>query len=420
MTKSPNVVFNSLFTLGFNNPDNIYTNREKTIKRVVDMYKYYTNESKRAMSMYDYYTGKLTKEKTMNLVLENGKYATEKEVEKRKQQAVKYLENSNLWQGVISFNNDYINKNINVHRLEHELATKILPMFFKKCGFKDSKKMFYQLSLHTDTDNLHFHFSFMEKEANYVNSKGKLNYRYKGELSDKEMNFLKNQIVHTIEKENIYSNKIKEVNDELDDLKKYFNPDEKNFLLCDKKSLILESKIFDLGKRLDELGKVKDGKIYYNSIKDKKTKELVSEIKNYLFSKSNGEFKKEYKKFKNTLKDINKHFESINRNNNINTDEVDKTLVDAKEKRLDNYINNAIVNYSKKKLTENDFLKILVHQTYNKGKLCNKKQVLKNYLSKSNIPFNNKYEIEKSIKDINYELEKSAEEFSKLFESDIE
>ena len=238
MTKSPNVVFNSLFTLGFNNPDNIYTNREKTIKRVVDMYKYYTNESKRAMSMYDYYTGKLTKEKTMNLVLENGKYATEKEVEKRKQQAVKYLENSNLWQGVISFNNDYINKNINVHRLEHELATKILPMFFKKCGFKDSKKMFYQLSLHTDTDNLHFHFSFMEKEANYVNSKGKLNYRYKGELSDKEMNFLKNQIVHTIEKENIYSNKIKEVNDELDDLKKYFNPDEKNCLLCDKKSLI--------------------------------------------------------------------------------------------------------------------------------------------------------------------------------------
>ena len=35
--------------------------------------------------------------------------------------------------------------------MEQELATNILPKFFKKCGFKDTKKMFYQLSLHTDT-----------------------------------------------------------------------------------------------------------------------------------------------------------------------------------------------------------------------------------------------------------------------------
>lgn len=420
MTKSPNVVFNSMFTFAFNNPDNVYTNKDKTIKRVIDMYKYYIDENKRAVSMFDYYTGKLNKENEMNLIIENGSYATKEEVEKRKKQAVKYLENSNLWQGVISFNNDYINKNIDIHKLEKEMATKVLPMFFKKCGFKENKNMFYQLSLHTDTDNLHFHFSFMEKQPNYVTSKGKLNYRYKGELTDREMNFLKNQIAHTIEKENIYTDKVKESNIELDELKKYFNPEEKNFLLSDKKDLLLESKIYELGKRLDKLGKVKNGKIYYNSIKDKYSKQLVSEIKNYIFSNANGEFKKEYKKFKKTLRYINSYFRRFNKSNNISSNYTDNTLITSKEKRLDSYINNVIVNYSKSKLTENDFLKILIHQKYIKNKLYDKKKVLHNYLSKSKPLFNNRSEIEKSIKDINYELDKSSDKFKELFEEDLE
>ena len=174
MTKSPKVIFNSIFTLALNNPDSKYKNHSKSIKRVQKMYDYYTNEEKRAMSMYDYYTGKLTKEDTMNLVIEDGAFANEKEVEKRKKLAVKYLENSNLWQGVLSFNNDYLNENIDIHKLEQELATNILPKFFRKCGFKDANKMFYQLALHTDTDNLHFHFSFMEKVSNYEYAKIKL------------------------------------------------------------------------------------------------------------------------------------------------------------------------------------------------------------------------------------------------------
>ena len=204
MTKSPKVIFNSIYTLGFNNPDNKFCNRKRSIKRIQDMYDYYSNEEKRAISMFDYYTGKLTKDDTVNLVLENGKFATEKEIEKRKKQAVKYLENSNLYQGVLSFNNDYINKNIDIHKLEQELATKILPKFFKKCGFKDTDKMFYQLALHTDTDNLHFHFSFMEKEPNYIYSKNKVGYRRKGKLTQREIDFLKNQVIHTIEKEKRY------------------------------------------------------------------------------------------------------------------------------------------------------------------------------------------------------------------------
>ena len=102
--------------------------------------------------------------------------------------------------------------NIDIHKLEKELATNTLPKFFKKFGFKDTNKMFCQLALHTDTDNLHFHFSFMEKAPNYEYTKNKIGYRRTGELSQNEIDFLKAQVIHTIEKEKIYTPLLKENN----------------------------------------------------------------------------------------------------------------------------------------------------------------------------------------------------------------
>ena len=430
--KSPKVIFNSLYTLGLNNVDNKFSNKKKSIKRVLGMYDYYTNEEKRAMSMYDYYTGKLTKENTVNLILENGKYATADEVERRKKQAIKYLENSNLWQGVLSFNNDYLTQNIDIHKLEKELVTSILPMFFKKCGFKDTNKMFYQLALHTDTDNLHFHFSFMEKEPNYLYSKNKVGYRRSGNLKQSEIDFLKAQVVHAIEKEKIYTPLLKETNKEIDKLKKYFNPKEKNFLLYDKKDLLLEEKILTLGQKLYFYREGSLGKIKYGSIKDKEIQALTREIKNYIFSKDNKDFKREYANFKISLNNINSYFHKIYEDNNIKNIGVDTSLIDSKNKYVDNYIYNAIVNNalynyenSKKKfnkISENDLIQEIILKHYLKNKKQNKYDILKNYLSKSTARqrFKNKYEIENAIRNINYEMEEATKEFSKLFNNEYQ
>ena len=394
------------------------------------MYDYYTNEEKRAMSMYDYYTGKLTKENTVNLILENGKYATADEVERRKKRAIKYLENSNLWQGVLSFNNDYLTQNIDIHKLEKELATSILPMFFKKCGFKDTNKMFYQLALHTDTDNLHFHFSFMEKEPNYLYSKNKVGYRRSGNLKQSEIDFLKAQVVHAIEKEKIYTPLLKETNKEIDKLKKYFNPKEKNYLLYDKKDLLLEEKILTLGQKLYFYREGSLGKIKYGSIKDKEIQALTRDIKNYIFSKDNNDFKREYANFKTSLNKINSYFHKIYEDNNIKNIEVDTSLIDSKNKYVDNYVYNAIVNNAlynyengKKKfnkISENDLIQEIILKHYLKNKKQNKYDILKNYLSKNSARqrFKNKYEIENAIKNINYEMEEATKEFSKLFNNE--
>lgn len=427
MTKSPKVIFNSIFTLSLNNPDSKYKNHSKSIKRVQKMYDYYTNEEKRAMSMYDYYTGKLTKEDTMNLIIEDGTFATEKEVEKRKKLAVKYLENSNLWQGVLSFNNDYINENIDIHKLEKELATNILPKFFKRCGFKDTNKMFYQLALHTDTDNLHFHFSFMEKEPNYIYHKNKIGYRRSGELSQNEIDFLKSQVVHTIEKEKIYTPLLKETNKDIEELKKYFSPKERNYLLRDKKDLILEEKILRLGQLLYKERHDNDSKIKYGSIKDKEIINLTKDIKNYLFSKNNDNFKLEYNNFKESLNKINNYFYKINEDNNIKDIVVDTTLTDSKNKYIDNYIYNAIVNYAnynyKKesknitKIKENDIIQEIILKHYLDNKKQTRKDILKTYFTNTNSKqkFRNKQEIENVIKSINDEMDEAQKEFSKLF-----
>ena len=427
MTKSPKVIFNSIFTLALNNPDSKYKNHSKSIKRVQKMYDYYTNEEKRAMSMYDYYTGKLTKEDTMNLVIEDGTFANEKEVEKRKKLAVKYLENSNLWQGVLSFNNDYLNENIDIHKLEQELAINILPKFFRKCGFKDANKMFYQLALHTDTDNLHFHFSFMEKVSNYEYAKNKVGYRRTGELSQNEIDFLKAQVIHTIEKEKIYTPLLKETNKDIEELKKYFSPKEKNYLLRDKKDLILEEKILRLGQLLYKERYDNDSKIKYGSIKDKEIINLTKDIKNYLFSKNNGNFKLKYNKFKESLNKINNYFYKINEDNNIKDIVVDTTLTDSKNKYIDNYIYNAIVNYAnynyKKesknvtKIKENDIIQEIILKHYLDNKKQTRNDILKTYFINTNSKqkFRNKHEIENAIKSINDEMEGAQKEFSKLF-----
>lgn len=429
MTKSPKVIFNSIFTLALNNPDSKYKNHSKSIKRVQKMYDYYTNEEKRAMSMYDYYTGKLTKENTMNLIKEDGTFATEKEVEKRKKLAIKYLENSNLWQGVLSFNNDYINENIDIHKLEKELATNILPKFFKRCGFKDTNKMFYQLALHTDTDNLHFHFSFMEKEPNYIYHKNKIGYRRSGELSQNEIDFLKSQVVHTIEKEKIYTPLLKETNKEIEELKKYFSPKKKNYLLRDKKDLILEEKILRLGQLLYKERYDNDSKIKYGSIKDKEIINLTKDIKNYLFSKNNDNFKLEYNNFKESLNKINNYFYKINEDNNIKDIVVDTTLTDSKNKYMNNYIYNAIVNYAnynyKKetknitKIKENDIIQEIILKHYLNNKKQTRKDILKTYFTNtsSKQKFRNKREIENAIRNINDEMDEAQKEFSKLFNS---
>lgn len=156
-------------------------------------------------------------------------------------------------------------------------------------------------------------------------------------------------------------------------------------------------------------------KIKYGSIKNKEIQELTNDIKKYIFSKSNN-FNLEYGNFKKSLKDINAYFYKINKDNNIKKIEVDTTLTDYKNKYVNNYVYNAIVNYALynykketskiKNIKENDVIQSIILKTYLNNKKQTRKDILRNYLSNSNPKqkFKNKQNIEQAIRNINDEV----------------
>ena len=428
---SPKVIFNCKFTHAFNRREENYTAKqiEGLKKKIARKFDYFSNEDKRVMNLFDYYTGELTKNDRMNLVIEDGSYATKEEIERRKKRFVKYAENSNLWQCVISFNNDYLNENISLQDLEQELIKNVLPRFFRKMGFKDKKNMAYNLSFHTDTDNLHAHVSFIEKKPNYILSNNKLGYRRKGKLTQEEINFMKNEVVFAVERKKYLNPMITITNDDIDKLKKYFNSKEKNFILYDKKDILLEDDILTLGKLLYDERNNNSKRIKFNSIKDKDIKDLTKRIKKYLFC-SKSEFYDDYKNFIGSISSINEYLYKVNEDNNVSKINVDKTLTESKENYIDNYIYNAIVNHavytfktnSKKYKTLNpdDILREIILKEYKKNNNQNKYTILSNYLTNTvpKLKYQNKYKIINAVKSINAEMEEAQKEFSKLFQTD--
>ena len=427
---SPKVIFNCKFTHAFNRREANYTQKQidNIKKRIARKFDYFSNEEKRVMNLFDYYTGKINKKDTMNLVIENGSYATKEEIELRKKRFVKYAEKSNLWQGVISFNNDYLNENITLKELEQELVKTVIPRLFNKMGFKDKKNMAYNLSVHTDTDNLHVHFSFIEKKPNYIYTNKKLGYRRKGELTQDEINFMKNEVVLAVERKKYLSPMITITNKEIDNLKKYFNPKDKNFILYDKKDLLMEEKILRLGKLLYEDRKYNSKRIKYNSITNKEIKDLTKEIKTYLFC-TKGDLFEDYSKFKSSLFSINEYLNNIYKENNIKNIDLDNTLTNNKKEYLNNYIYNAIVNHADylfkskskkyKTLNEDDILRAIILKEFKKYQNQTRYNILENYFTNTlpTLKYKNKHRIINAVKNINNEMEEAQKEFSKLFQS---
>ena len=417
MTSTPNVIIKNMFTPSLKNLNQSYKSPDKVKKETMNMFDYYADEKKKAFFMLDYFSGKIGKENGMNIIFENGEYATKEEIEKRKKQYVKYIENSNIYKLVISFPENYLEENVDIKKFEKDLAKHIIPMFLKKCGFDDIKKMSYQFSLHTNTDNLHFHLSFAEKKPNYIRTNNKEPvYRRAGKLEQKEIGFLKNEIEHYIHREKYFTPLLEETNKELDNLKKYFNPKEKNFILKDKNDLLIEEKIVKLGSLLEEKKESKEHKVKFNSIKNREIINLTKEIKRVIFSKKDTELHIDYQEFKNSLNKINEYFKEVAKNNNSKI--IDNSLVKSKQQCLNNYVLNAIINYANSKtISENKLIQEVVYKEYRKSKIRTKNDILINYLiySKKSDSCVNKYKIKEAVKNINNELESAKEEFNKLF-----
>lgn len=446
--KSPNVVFKSKYCLALNCRDNKnkYLNyRDERLKDVNDMIDYFSNEKKKTVGMFEYYMGH-TRGENYNLILEDGKSATKKDITRIKTEYKKYIENSNLWKGILSFKREYLDENIDIKTLEQKIAKEVMPQFLKYCGFKDIKNMSYVFSVHTNRKHQpHIHFAFIEKKPNYSYCDNKVNYRRTGKITLDEQRYLKRLVELVIEREKYYTPLLKKTNEDIDYLKSYFNSKEKNFVLKNVSEIYVEEDILKLGelvKQYREQNKQTSKKVKYNSIKNnelgKEIKALTKEIKKYLFNDATSILYASRKDINKDLENLNNYFDTLNKNNNIEELTSNNSIVNKKEEYIDNYIYNAIVNHSlykyehismivknKKnvdKITIDDLIQEVAYQNSIKDKYNDKqrrKLVLDNYFKGNNaLRFPNKQKMEKALKNINYEMEKASQEFSKLFNYD--
>ena len=448
---SPDIIFKCKYDLSINSRDNKFQDKNYHADRkkdVVNMLDYYSNPKESAINMFDYYSGVLSGKK-YNLVLEDGSYATKKNIEKIKKDYSKYIENSNLWKGIVSFNNPYIYENISLKDLEQKFAKEVMPKFLKYCGFQDIKNMSYVFAIHTKSKSkhIHIHLAFDEKKANYMYSNKKINYRRKGNLSEDEKNYLKRLIALTIEREKYYTPLLTKTNEDIDELKKYFKPNEKNFILNDVDEIFIEEKIIKLGallKKYRTLNNNSNNRIKFNSIKNnelgKEIKNLTKDISKYLLKNETSILYESKSKVDEDLKEINKYFDNINANLHIKEFINEFDLVKTKEDYINNYIYNAIVNHSLYKynkiyntvksknkyneITLEDLIQEIAYSNVINKKIDDDKQIRKNILDNYfkgtdlKTKFPNKYKMEIALKKINQEMEQSQEQFSELFNYD--
>ena len=157
-SQSPKIFFRTNHNFSVNNKDNNYrvyygTDKEgkaryKQCKDKAEYQKYLTkyicgekgffhysrNEEKSKISMFEYFTGAKKSDSIMEenkmkreqmMMLSNGKFATDEDTIKMQKYWSKYLINSNVHQMVLSFNNDYINENIEIEKLQKETVALI-------------------------------------------------------------------------------------------------------------------------------------------------------------------------------------------------------------------------------------------------------------------------------------------------------
>lgn len=447
--KSPKVVFKSKYCLALNSRDNKNKSlnyKEDRLKDVDDMVDYFSNEKKKTVGMFEYYMGHTRKE-NYNLILEDGSNATKKDMVRIKTEYKKYIENSNLWKGILSFKREYLDENIDIKTLEQKIAKEVMPQFLKYCGFKDIKNMSYVFSIHTNRKHQpHIHFAFIEKKPNFICTNNKLGYRRKGKISIDEQNYLKRLVELAIEREKYYTPLLKKTNEDIDYLKSYFNPKERNFTLRNVNEIYIEEDILKLGelvKQYREQNNQTSKKVKYNSIKNnelgKEIKSLTKEIKKYLFNDDTSILYASRKDINKDLENLNNYFDELNKNNNIEELTSDNSIVNKKEEYIDNYIYNSIVNHSlykyehismivknknnTDKITIDDLIQEVAYQNSKRNKYNDKqrrKLVLDNYFkgNSSISKFPSKHQMEKAFKNINYEMEKASQEFSKLFNYD--
>lgn len=426
--------------------------RKELKKYICGFYEYSRNESKAYSSMIGYFMGDKKSDDIMiqhkmrreeMAMLKDGTFIKDDMVKKFQNNWSKYLEDSNVNLAVLSLNQDYVDENIDIKDLQKELATNIIPKFLKYSGYQEPEKnLEWVVSLHCDRENnYHFHIAWIEKNKCYKLKNNKLGYRYKLKLDEKENNFIKRQVALSIERNKLYKPTLIKINQDLENLQSYFNPNDHNYTLKNIEDLDLEENIVYLGYLLSKIRDtnkkyIKYGSLPYNQI-GKEIRELTKEIKRKIFD-SHSELQLSKLEVKESINKLNNIFIDIDKRNNISNigfeSAFENKMIKDKLEKSNNYIMNAIVNhalynYNYKKNKDSKYLdKIVLNdligeisisiykndysEKYIKDRKKLRLKILRNYLMYGKLKNNDK--MSNALRRLSKDSDKAAEQFYEM------
>lgn len=278
----------------------------------------------------------------------------------------------NIWDFVISFENDFSKEKIIDHpELINNLVKEPLQNLFKKnyMNIEDYEVFF---ALHENTDNKHIHLGFFEKNPVSYNTKtNQPVFKYKGLLANSETKELKEFALDIL----------KETDSKYYEMMKEYR---KQVILLSK-SLLKETLNDDYAKLVSRFIEKDIHSFKFHNLDDE-TKNQILDLENKLIN-SNDELKQSYQDYQNTL---NQFYETRqNRNDAYNTQSKNDDLNNWLETEQDD-INIRIANAILKEVKIDIPLDIEENHSEN--------IIVKNI--EENISFNKAIKIENSIKTI--------------------
>lgn len=278
---------------------------------------YYQRNDQKGLSYVDYIArwSETEKEYLANTFDVNGEFLDPKKIQEI---ILKKDKNQLLWDTVISFPKNITDKvDLTDPKKISKAIKKPLEHLFRKNGF-DTKNMDSWFALHLDTDDIHIHLGFLEKEPKFRNlnkTTGKINYQFKrkGEILGPNQKYLYEFIKQTtlgLINEIDYQEVLGFRNQTLSQFKeiyKHFEIFEKNSEYKELLSQFKETKYY----------KTKD--FFYNN-QNLTTKKIVNDLvikninKNPELEKSFNQFLKTVKKASWKSKELDKLFKVNNKN----------------------------------------------------------------------------------------------------------
>ena len=235
-----------------------------------------------------------------------------------------------VWDGLISFTEEYGKERLLSYKDAEAIVKKYLPKLLKD-NHMDYDNVNWFAGLHMNTDNRHIHFSFWEKEPTHFRQRHSELCYHSGPLTKGSINRMKIQMEEELNGNDYHFDSYRRNITELAGKQLRLNKNDSN-------DLKLKRKLIELSRKLPA------GRIAYNSLNMVDLVPLVDDITNLIID-SNPVLANEFKKLRDDLALKDREITNICKSQNVEPD--DYLLRNKFLSNLYKRVGNKIIKYAK-------------------------------------------------------------------------